>query len=784
MQYSMPYFLSRLALALIIFSTLQAAGQTNEDCSFEYYFGEDYLARINPNSDIPTPSDYLGWMPGKWHVSHDQIVGYCKALAAASDRVTYTEFGRTWEDRPLAYITITSPQNQANLEEIRTAHLANCDPDQKVDIENQPVILYQGYSVHGNEASGANAALLYAWYLAAAQNEEVAKQLEQAVILLDPALNPDGINRFASWVNSHKSMTPDPNTLNIEHNEAWPRGRTNHYWFDLNRDWLPLVHPESKGRISTFYKWRPNVLTDHHEMGRNSTFFFQPGIPSRTHPLTPAQNQILTMELARYHAAALDKIGSTYYSRESFDDFYYGKGSTFPDINAGIGILFEQASSSGHTQESSNGILSFPFTIRNQLSTSLSTLEGSIANRIELLKYQHDFFIASKNKGAKDNGGFLISTDRDFTRASNFIELLRAHQVQVFNLKKDISQGGIEFNSGNAWLIPKNQPQYQFIEAIFENRTDFADSLFYDVSAFSLPLAYNLTLDKIDQIRNLVGEEITEKLKPSRVVLPKSEIGYLIDWQDHLSPKLIAALGRAGWIVKVAHLPFSIKIKEELRTVEKDFEAGTIFIRSNRQVQNSEALYSKLNEAAISGIKIHSLDLGLSTNGIDLGSPNFKAIKPPAIGIFVEDGVSGYAAGSTWHLLDAQFDLRPTLITKDIISTKNLTEFNVLIMPDGYYDFNAKQLEDVQSWVENGGTLINFGGAMNFLANKEVISVKRIEDAEKENKDNIKPYNLASRTEGSKIIGGAIFNTEFDASHPLCFGLPSQGIKGILPVFQ
>src|SRR5690606_10462510 len=201
---------------------------------------------------------------------------------------------------------------------------------------------------------------------AAATGPEADAILNNVVVLLDPVLNPDGLNRFAHWVNSNRSKNINADPATREHSETWPGGRTNHYWFDLNRDWLPVQHPESQGRIRQFHKWKPNVVLDFHEMGTNSTFFFQPGIPSRNNPLTPKRNFELTAEIAKYNAAGMDEIGSLYYTRQSFDDFYYGKGSTYPDGNGSIGILFEQASSRGHIQESVNGLVTFPFTIKNQ----------------------------------------------------------------------------------------------------------------------------------------------------------------------------------------------------------------------------------------------------------------------------------------------------------------------------------------------------------------------------------------------------------------------------------
>ena len=332
---------------------------SQEKISLNYYLPQD----ISYDSKIPTPESVLGFQVGNWHTSHDKLVQYMYALADASDRITIEKTGKTYENRPLLLLTITSPENLKNIENIRLEHLKLSNPNvsSSLKVEEMPLVLYQGFSIHGNEASGANAGLLVAYYLAAAQGDYITELLDKTIILFDPSYNPDGLQRFSSWVNIHKNHNITVDNNDREYNEAWPGGRTNHYWFDMNRDWLVTQLPESQARIKSFHRWKPNVLTDHHEMGTNATFFFQPGIPSRTHPLTPDRNQKLTAKIGEYHAKALDKIGSLYFTEERYDDFYYGKGSTFPDINGGIGILFEQASSRGHAQQSENGIFNISF---------------------------------------------------------------------------------------------------------------------------------------------------------------------------------------------------------------------------------------------------------------------------------------------------------------------------------------------------------------------------------------------------------------------------------------
>ena len=332
---------------------------------------------------IPTPQDVLGYTIGERHTRPEEVVRYVEAVAAASPRVEVGFHGTTYEGRRLVHAVVTSPANHGRLEQVQAQNVALSEAPGTVSdaqIAQMPVVVFQGYSVHGNEASGTEAALVWLYHLAAAQGAEIDRQLDEAVVLLVPMLNPDGRDRFVDWVNGSRGTTPVADPRDREHVEPWPYGRTNHYLFDVNRDWLPTELKESRGRMAWWHAWRPQVTTDHHEMGSESTFFFQPGIPSRTNPNTPEATVALTGAIAAYHAAELDRIGSLYYSEEGYDDFYYGKGSTYPDVNGGVGILFEQASSRALLRDTdANGRLDYAFTVRNQVATSASTLRAAVA---------------------------------------------------------------------------------------------------------------------------------------------------------------------------------------------------------------------------------------------------------------------------------------------------------------------------------------------------------------------------------------------------------------------
>ncbi|MFT5914679.1 MAG: hypothetical protein ACJAWV_003596 [Flammeovirgaceae bacterium] len=736
---------------------------------------------INYDSKIPKPAEVLGHEVGDWHVTHDKLVFYMRTLAERSDRVQIQEYGRTFENRPLLLLTISSPKNLQNVEQIREKHLELGNPDKSggLDTEKMPSVVWLGYSVHGNESSGSNASLLVAYHLASAQGAEIEKLLENTVILIDPSINPDGLNRFASWVNTHKSkhLVTDPSSR--EFNEPFPRGRTNHYWFDLNRDWLPVQLPESQGRIAQFQNWKPNILTDHHEMGTNSTFFFQPGIPSRKNPLTPQRNVDLTAKIAKYHAKALDKIGSLYYSEESFDDFYYGKGSTYPDIQGSIGILFEQASSRGHAQESQHGVVTFPFTIRNQFTASLSTLQASLEMRKELLDYQRDFYKNAVAESKQNNTkAYIFGEKYDQTRLNEFVKMLRRHNIKIHQLKKNYK----DFEAENSFVVPLNQPQNRLIQAMFRTQTEFNDSLFYDVSAWTLPMAFNLDYEEIGAkafSADLLGEQVLE-VKYSTGKLMNSEkvtAGYAFRWDDYNAPKLAYSLMESGVMMKVASEPFTGNTAEG----ELKFDYGTILIPS-KQAKFNQADLEKLlaTETKETGIAIQALTTGLTSKGIDFGSSSFVKLELPKVAILAGNRLSSYDVGETWHLLDQRVNMPISVVDIAQFNRADLSKYNVIVLPNGSYSgIDASAISNLKTWVRKGGTIIGIQRGSTWAKSVGLAKVE-FKKQSKPDSTGYRPYSKLSQDLGSKRIGGAIFQAELDLTHPLCYGFQHS----TMPIFR
>ena len=739
---------------------LLAYSVSAQQVDLSYYLPKD----VTYSKNIPTPKSVIGHEVGEWHVTHDKLAEYMKALAKASDRISIESRGTTFEGRPLLLLTITSPKNHQNLENIRKRHISATE-NASLDVSNDPIVVYQGFSIHGNEPSGANAGLAAAYYLAAAQGSKIDDLLNNTVILFDPSFNPDGLQRFAYWANTNKAINVNPDPNDREYREVWPGGRTNHYWFDMNRDWLPVQLPESRARIASFHKWMPNILTDHHEMGSNSSFFFQPGIPSRTNPLTPQLNQDLTKEIATYHAKALDKIGSTYYSEESFDDFYYGKGSTFPDVNGSIGILFEQASSRGHAQETVNGVLRFPFTVRNQFTAALSTLEAARKMRVKIKKYQQSFFKNAKREAAKTKG-IVFGDEKDAARAYHLAEILKRHHIKFNEVKSDFTSKGKTYKKGSSFVIPMNQKNSRLVKAMFQKTTKFTDSLFYDISAWTFPLAFNLDYEE-NIATNRIGNEVTNLTMPTGTISYKSDYGYLMPWNDYYTPKALNTILKKGIRAKVAMKKFD--------NGGKDFDYGTIFIPVQDQKLNAADLYAFLQKVALkSSVHFFGTRTGLN-KGMDLGSNNFSNVSDKKVAIMVGDGISSSDAGEIWHLFDTRYDMKLTKLDTKYASRVNLSKYSTIILPSGRLD--KAMSTNLKTWVRNGGVLIGYKSAVRWLSSNKFINLEY-----KSAKKPTNPVSFENRglRSGAQVIGGAIFNTKLDLSHPITFGYKNDE----LPMFR
>lgn len=740
-----------------------------------------YLPALKYNPGVPTPKQFFGHEIGEWHLTHDKLYYYMLELAKVSDRAVWQEYGRSYENRPLGHLIISSPENIRNLEKIRMQHLELCDPAEsgKSDIGKMPVILMLGYGIHGNESSAQNSSALVAYYLIAGEGEKINEILENSVILIDPALNPDGMQRHSTWVNFSRSLNNNPDPSSWEFREPWPGGRTNHYWFDLNRDLMLLQQPESVGRVAAFHKWKPNINTDHHETGANETFFFQPGVPTRNNPLTPESNYILTAEIAKYHQKYLDSIGSLYFTEESFDDYYVGKGSSYPDIHGSVGILFEQAGVKGHLKETPGGLLSFPFAIRNHFTVSLSTIEAGIKMKNVLLESQRDFYKDALTGADKyPVKGYIFTEPDDNGKMSEFIKVLLGHQIRVFNTIRDFTGNGITYRTGKSYLVPLKQTEYRFIRSLFEPVREFTDSTFYDISTWVLPMSFNISYCELTSLKDtegLKGSQITNApLAEGRLISPEHPYAYLFEWSEYYAPKALYKIQDKGIITRVSTRTFTSAGKD----FKKSFSYGTIMVSVSGQSLKPEDLQTLMESTAKScGITIYGVETGLTPEGIDLGSNRIMVLRKPSVAMVVGNGANSSDAGEIWHMLDTRFMVPVTLINSSDFGSVNLERYNVIIIT-GSPQITANGIENLRIWNHSGGVLIGYESGNNWLSRNKFAEIEFVPPSSDKRAEGI----YVNRTEDNqaRLIPGSIFETKLDLSHPLCFGYK----KDRLPVFK
>jgi len=730
-------------------------------------------------SGIPTPEEVVGHRIGARHTTPEQVVRYFEAVAAVSDRVTLGDHGWTHEGRPLVHAIVTQAGRDLAAAEGANRRLSEA-PGTVSDaaLAALPVVAYMGYSVHGDEASGTEAAILLLYHLAAGEGPAVEEVLRHAVTIIDPMLNPDGRARFTSWVNANRSgsaafASTDPQDR--EHNQPWPGGRTNHYLFDLNRDWLPLAHPESQGRMALWHRWRPQLSTDYHEMGGDATYFFQPGIPSRNNPNTPDLNYELTARIAEYHARALDRIGSLYYTRESFDDFYFGKGSTYPDIMGSVGILFEQASSRALAAQTVHGVLEYGATVRNQFATSLSSLEAAVAMRGDLLRFQRDFY-AEGPRFARESAvkAYVLDAERYPGRAADLVEMLRQHRVRVYELAAPVEAQGERFQAGRALVVPVDQEQGRFVRATFERVTTFADSLFYDVSTWTVPLAFGLRHAEMTRdARGLLGREITERPAPRGVEGGRAAYAYLLPWGETETAAALYRMQAAGVRPMTMTDPFEAAIGGARRT----FARGTVVVPVRQQDAEEETVHRLAAEAAASGAPVVAIGTGLSADGPDLGSRGARVLPMPRVALLAGPGTASYAVGEVWHLLNERAGMPVSLLDLDRLGTADLSRYTTVVMAQRPFQPPGEAaLGRLREWVRGGGVLVLTEGATAWAASAGLLDLT-VREAVRDTA--AVAYADVAAARGAHVIGGSIFEVALDTTHPVAFGFPER-----LPVFK
>ena len=736
------------------------------------YSQDYYYEKYAPfDENIKSPEEFLGYPIGEMHTRHDLIVSYMTYLSNASDKADMFSYATSYEGRKLIYLIVSSPEKINNIDEIRKSHLSYIKPDDENYIQSDkptdfPVIINLGYNVHGNEPSSSEAAMLTAYTLISSKSKEVEEYLENSIVLIDPTINPDGRDRHTQWVNSYKGSPLVDDPQDAEHNEYWPGGRTNHYWFDLNRDVLLGIHPETRGKIEFHHNWYPNVTMDFHEMGTNSTYFF---VPWKTHaakdPVIPQENyEYFERLFGEFFAKGLDEIGSMYFSKEAFDKTYPGYHSSYGDLMGGIGMLFEQASSRGHKQVTQFGEITFPFTIRNQYVSGMNTVKGSVEMKDELMEYQQRFFASAlTDADKKRTKGYSFKMGKDRNKTKAFIDKLMIHDISVL---KD----------NDNFFVPTKQKNYRTVRSIFETNTEFRDSVFYDASAWSIANFYDI--DYNSSSKDIQGVELDNLDNLFSVnKIDESEYAYIINSVDYNIPAVINSLVNSDILVSTAFKPFTINTSSGLIP----FDYGSLVIPVSLQKISPKELFNKLENIQNKfQVNIYSAPSGLSSGGIDLGSRYVSPLKKQKAMMLVGTGVRSYEAGEVWHLLDQRVGMPISKIPIRNFDRVSLDTYTTMVIVSGSYDFNDDQIKKIKDWASNGNTIISIGSGSKFLIDNGIVNEKLLKSDKDEDRKDYQPYIDAQDNRGKERIGGIILNAHVDLTHPIGFGYEDSNI----PVYR
>ncbi|SKB67946.1 Zinc carboxypeptidase [Parapedobacter luteus] len=760
--------LKTILVQLLIFG-LVIDGAVAQD---SYYFP---TAQFDPS--IPSPEAFLGYPIGSHYTRHDRIIAYFQELDRLSDKISVEIIGQSYEGRPLAVATITSAANHGRLEEIRQEHIRQVDPQApQLDAGTSPVVVLLDYSVHGAETSSGEASLLTAYYLAASQSEETQKWLSEAVIFIDIAQNPDGRDRTANWHNAYKSTPPVADPLDKEHLEQFPGGRTNHYFTDLNRDWLSITQVETKPKIDFFHQWYPNVHIDFHEMGGGSTYYFEPTPKSSESPLIPKSSYEFNAVLAKYHVEALDGIGSLYFTKEVFDNFSPIYGSTYPDFHGAVGATFEQGSSRGLLQETPNGLLEFRFTVRNQLLTGLATIKGAVAEKAGLFKLQKDFFRTALDEArAHKTKSYVFGDEHDKSLTQKLVDLLLRHRIAVFELGGDQTIDGKPFKQGSAYVVPAMQPQFRLVHSIFEETPPIQDSVFYGSTSYSIIHAYGLKYAKSASEVKAGNRVSGVKTISGSIVGNKPSYAYLMGWTEYNAPRALYALLEKGVFVKAAFKPFTSQTADG----PVNFGYGSLVIPVAGQSIGGDSLHRAITTVANdTGLKFYSVSTGFNVEGIDLGSNNIQALNKPTVALVLGQGINSAQAGQVWYLLNEHLKLPVVKIDPINIPRANLTRYTTLILTGGSYNdlWDNGTTERIKSWVNSGGTLIAFQSAAEWAIANGITREKVYRDTTRKREPKPRRLDYVTRAEATAPdrISGNIFSADIDVTHPVAFGLQNR----------
>jgi len=780
-----------LYLLLTLFITQFAYGQKQNLLDLDRFAFEPDLS---VNGSIPTPAEHLGYELGAEFTLYAHSVDYFRALAEASPRVEFNQYGETYEGRPLINLVISSEENINNLEEIRTNHLellTASESEAKSIINETPVFTSFSYNIHGNEASSTEAAMQVAYRMAAANDAETREVLENSVIIMFICINPDGRDRYIYWYKGMRRNVPGVEPTDLEHYAPWPNGRTNHYWFDLNRDWIWGIHPESRGHTAEYQRWMPQVHVDYHEQGYNSNYFTMPGTTPRNMQL-PDDYEALSDTFGMANVRAFDQNRLNYFTRQAFDFFYPGYGSSYPSVMGAIGMLTEQGGiGAGLAVETNDG---YKLTLRQRVfdhyTTSVATIKKSAERRQDLLRYSYESWQPERSK--VDTKGYFIPANQTYT--PDVINMLLRQGVAVGRTTSEtVLPDGVNMRDGKrgrrvlpegTYVVSTDQPRSLFITGIMERNMEIEDSVMYDMATWSAPLAYNLDCYTTSGRFTPNTEEVTEPLTVAAgLTNADAQYAYVIEWSQRNAPKALAMLWDKEYRVRAAEEPFS--------DGERTYGEGTLVILRGRNLDKDDRIVDDLQSIAEeAGVDIVGYESGRMSGGWDLASSSNRPVKQPKVALMVEPPFDTYTCGQLYFLFDQETHLPVERIRTSILQQTampkfgrryggaDLLDYDVLILPDGGNGlrqlFQKEQLAELKAWVQSGGVLIaNEGAAGFFTKDQSEFTDVELKESPEDSSEVAKylPFNERRDYYGKKRIPGSALTAKLDTTHPLAYGM-------------
>ncbi len=730
-------------------------------------------------AQLQSPAEFLGYELGEQWTPHHKVHAYFNYVAENSDMVELQNYGQTYEGRELVYVLVSSSQNIQNKEQIQSDNLKRVGFESGEPSANKIPIVWLSYNVHGNETSSSEAALNTIYTLIT----EKVDWLNDVMVIMDPMVNPDGRDRYVYWNKSVTGSEFNPNPESREHFEPWPGGRTNHYYFDLNRDWAWQTQVESQQRIREYLKWMPHVHVDFHEQGYNSPYYFAPAAEPFHTAITDWQREYQTM-IGKNHTKYFDENNWLYFTKEIFDLFYPSYGDTWPTFNGAIGMTYEQA---GHSRAglgiktAEGDTLTLLDRLTHHSVTGLSTVEITAQNKERVVDEFAEYFGDTRQNGSGEYKTFVVKKSSNPDKVASLLQYLIQQNIEFGVASSDSRTEGYDFETGETgrvnieagdYVIDTYQPQGTLVRVLFEPKPELVDSLTYDITAWEAH--YSFGVDGYAVKGRISKEDVSNTTTSDVSATIDRPYAYLAKWNSLDDLKFLAALLKKGVNSRYAEEPFEIN--------DKNFDRGTLIITRNGNEKWASDFDDVVKTTADRfGRTLVPVATGFVSKGKDFGSSSVPFITAPKVGLIAGDGTSSNMVGHTWHFFDQQINYPVNLINMDDLGYIDWHEYDVMIMPSGSYGdvFNDDGLSDLKNWIRGGGTLIAMSGANGFLSGRDGFNLTRKsssddDSAEEDPNDKLRKYGESSRAFASRLNAGSVFELTMDNTHPLAFGYDEE----------